>query len=77
MSKNIIIANWKMNLQYDEVKKLTLNIIKGINDNFDDSKIILCVPFIYIKTVQELLKTKENVFVGAQNCNENQATQSY
>ena len=62
-----------MNLQYDEVKKLTLNIIKGIDDNFNDSKIILCVPFIYIKTVQELLQTKENVFVGAQNCNENQA----
>ena len=73
MSKNIIIANWKMNLHYDEVKKLTLNIIKGIDDNFNDSKIILCVPFIYIQTVQELLKTKENVFVGAQNCNENQS----
>ena len=61
-----------MNLHYNEVKKLTSNIIKGIDDNFNDSKIILCVPFIYIKTVQELLKKKENVFVGVQNCNENQ-----
>tara|TARA_B100000131_G_scaffold144535_1_gene140588 strand:- start:11133 stop:11861 length:729 start_codon:yes stop_codon:yes gene_type:complete len=61
-----------MNLHYDEVKKLTSNIIKGIGDNFNNSKIILCVPFIYIKTVQELLKKKENVFVGVQNCNENQ-----
>ena len=72
MSKNIIIANWKMNLQYDEVKKLTSNIIKGIDDNFNETKKILCVPFIYIKTVQKLLNDKENIFVGAQNCNENQ-----
>ena len=72
MSKNIIIANWKMNLQYDEVKKLTSSIIKGIDDNFNKSKKILCVPFIYIKTVQKLLNGKQNVFVGAQNCNENQ-----
>ena len=72
MSKNIIIANWKMNLQYDEVKKLTSNIIKGIDDNFHETKKVLCVPFIYIKTVQKLLNDKENIFVGAQNCNENQ-----
>jgi len=71
MSKNIIIANWKMNLQFEDVKKLTSNFIKGINNNVNESKKILCVPFLYIETVKKLINEKQNIFVGAQNCNEN------
>ena len=71
MSKNIIIANWKMNLQSEEVKKLTSNIIKGIANNINESKKILCVPFLYLETVKKLINETKNVFVGAQNCNEN------
>ena len=71
MTKNLIIANWKMNLQPEEVKKLTTNIIKGITNNITESEKILCVPFLYIETVRKLINETKNIFVGAQNCNEN------
>ena len=71
MTKNLIIANWKMNLQSEEVKKLTTNIIKGITNNITESEKILCVPFLYIETVRKLIIETKNIFVGAQNCNEN------
>ena len=71
MTKNLIIANWKMNLQPEEVKKLTMNIIKGITNNITESEKILCVPFLYIETVRKLINETKNIFVGAQNCNEN------
>ena len=71
MHKKIIVANWKMNLELQDAKKLIANILKKLKkQNPHTTKIILCVPYVYINVVRQMISGIRNVFVGAQNCNE-------
>jgi len=66
--KKLIVANWKMNPESLEKAKKIFNWL----DNyllkqpaiFQNSKIIICPPFIYLG----LLKKKSKIEIGAQNC---------
>ena len=72
MHKKIIVANWKMNLSLHEAKKLVSNILKELKkENPPKTNIILCVPYVYVNVVRQMILGIRNVFIGAQNCNEN------
>ncbi len=67
MRKKIIIANWKMKLNYNEslqlAKKTKLKLLK----NNWRSKVVICPDFLAISSISQILnKTKINL--GAQNC---------
>ncbi len=72
MHKKFIVANWKMNLSLSEAKKLVSNILKELKKkNPPKTNIILCVPYVYINILSQMTSGIRNVFIGAQNSNEN------
>ena len=73
MQKKILIANWKMNLRLHDAKKLVLEILHDLqHNNVPHVKKILCVPYVYIDAIKKITIKEQNVFIGAQNCNDNQ-----
>lgn len=65
--QKIVAGNWKMNKTLQEAEVLVNQIIKSVND-FDDVKKIIIPPFPFISDIKKLIGTKENFFIGAQNC---------
>ncbi len=64
MKKNILIANWKMNLDLDE----SVGLAKYFSENIKDSgvEVVLCPSLNFIDEVGEVLKGK-HVGLGAQD----------
>lgn len=74
MRQKIVAGNWKMNKTLEEGQSLTSEIIHMVEDEVrDDIKIVLCPPFTHLTTVKGMLKGKDRVSLGAQNCNEHAA----
>jgi triosephosphate isomerase len=65
--QKIVAGNWKMNKTLQEAEVLIQQITKSVND-FDDVKKIIIPPFPFISEIKKLIDTKENFFIGAQNC---------
>jgi len=67
MRKSLIAANWKMNLNFEEV----LLFIKSFQDfKFDNNKteVLIAPPFIYLQEVKKMLtKINKKIKVAAQN----------
>jgi triosephosphate isomerase len=71
MSRQKIVAgNWKMNKSLQDAKTLVEMITNQVND-FDEVTKIIIPPFPYLNAVGEQLASKENFFLGAQNCHTN------
>lgn len=61
-----------MNKTLEEGKALASEIINIVSDEVqDDTLIVLNPPFIHLNTIHHLIKDARQVFLGAQNCNEN------
>lgn len=74
MREKIVAGNWKMNCTLDEGKKLTSEIINMVATEVNsDVKVILNPPFIHLTTLKALIGDSEKVYLGAQNCNENES----
>lgn len=71
MRKQIAAANWKMNLTLSEADKLTDELLATDFTLSNDQLVILGVPFPYLININDKIKSKENVFVAAQNCSAN------
>jgi triosephosphate isomerase len=72
MRKNIVAGNWKMNKTLEEGNVLASEIVHMIADEVnDDTIVILNPPFIHLNSIYHLVKDAPQVFLGAQNCNEN------
>ncbi|MGC9048948.1 MAG: triose-phosphate isomerase [Patescibacteria group bacterium] len=70
MKKNIIIANWKMNLGLAQTISLTKDILNGlkkIKKDWSKIDIVLCPSFVYLSEVKKLIM-KSNIELGAQDC---------
>ncbi len=72
MNKKYIIANWKSNLNTEEIKNwirvFGSKYKTGQTDKFSILKIIICPPFIYIPLVKDLIiANKLPIKLGAQN----------
>lgn len=71
MRQKIVAGNWKMNKTLEEGKALASEVINMIEDELrSDVRIVLCPPFIHLTTLSGLVKGKEQISLGAQNCSE-------
>jgi triosephosphate isomerase len=71
MKKSIIIANWKMNLSFQEAKILAKKIIKATKEfsSSYNSEVVICPPFMSLPAVVKFFGPKKNfLFCGAQDC---------
>ena len=74
MRKNIVAGNWKMNCSIPEGKKLTSEVINMVEDEVNnDAEVVLIPPFVHLSWVQQLLESNEQIFLGAQNCHQNES----
>lgn len=64
----IVAGNWKMNKTLGEAKALVEAVLKSMPSN--DVQTVFFPPYPFLETVSRLLKDKNNVSVGAQNCSE-------
>ena len=67
MKNKLIVANWKMNLNFPQMKKLSINIAKEKFKN----KIVLAPSHLYITSVKMYCESNKNIKISAQNINEN------
>ncbi len=74
MRKKIVAGNWKMNKTLQEGISLASEIVNMAKDEvMDDAIMILNPPFIHLENIGKLIKGANNIFLGAQNCNENES----
>lgn len=74
MRKNIVAGNWKMNCTLDEGKKLASEVIHMVEDEVrNDADIILIPPFIHLTGIQNLIGSVSNIYLGAQNCHQEES----
>jgi triosephosphate isomerase len=74
MRKKIVAGNWKMNKTLQEGISLASEIVNMAKDEvMDDAIMILNPPFIHLENIGKLIKGADNIFLGAQNCNENES----
>ncbi len=71
MRKKIVAGNWKMNNTFEEGKALATEIVKRSQSEVNnDAIMVLATPFIHLAEVGAMLKSSKNIFLGAQNCND-------
>src|SRR5690606_18725907 len=66
--KQIVAGNWKMNMDFDEGRDLAISIIRNLGPL--ESTVIFCPPYIHLNYLSVLTKGINNLYLGAQNCNE-------
>ncbi|MDO4551575.1 MAG: triose-phosphate isomerase [Planctomycetia bacterium] len=66
MRRPFIAGNWKMNLNRAEAVTLAEGVAKAV-ENVDYADVAVCVPFVYLDAVSQVLKDSK-VAVGVQNC---------
>ncbi|WP_425389763.1 triose-phosphate isomerase [Ekhidna sp.] len=74
MRKKIVAGNWKMNCTLPEGKKLASEVINMVQDEVNNEvDVVLIPPFIHLTGIQNLIGSTKNIFLGAQNCHQNQS----
>ncbi len=64
--KQIVAGNWKMNMDFDKGRDLTISILKGLGPL--QSQVVICPPYIHLNYLSVLTKGISNLSLGAQNC---------
>jgi len=73
MRKQIVAGNWKMNTSSNEGKKLATEVISMVeNEVRNSAEVILIPPFIHLTEIHSLIGSA-NIFLGAQNCHQNES----
>jgi len=68
MRKQIVAANWKMNLTLSEGAELVNEIFKGLPELSEEQEVVIAPPFIHLAQTAEQLSAMPYVNLGAQNC---------
>ena len=68
MRKKIVAANWKMNLNLEEGKKLVDGIVAGMPTLNEQKEVVIAPPFVHLVQTAGQLQGKANIYLGAQNC---------
>ena len=68
MRKQIVAANWKMNLSWSEAEQLLNDLLSSNYHLTENQKVIISVPAIYISLAVQKVAGKEGVHIAAQNC---------
>lgn len=66
--QRIVAGNWKMNKSYDEGRSLAEEVIDLLQPS--DTLVILAAPFIHLKNLDSITEDVSNLYVGAQNCHQ-------
>ena len=66
MRKNIVAGNWKMNTSFNEAIELANSLTKLENTFDKNTEVIICPPFLYVKSLIDLLDNT-SIKVGTQN----------
>ena len=69
--KKIAAGNWKMNMGYEEGRTLAHKVVDGVVRS--DVTVILGVPFIHLKSMENILGGISNIHVAAQNCHQEES----
>lgn len=67
----VVAGNWKMNMDYEQGRELTLEILDKLNNS--KVLVVLCPPAIHLKNLSNIAYDVSNVRVGAQNCHQAEA----
>jgi len=71
MRQKIVAGNWKMNKSLEEATILASEVKGMVADEVKGNvKVILCTPFPYLITINNLLGKDNHISVSAQNCSE-------
>src|SRR5688500_14072074 len=68
MRKKIVAANWKMNLNLQEGKKLVDGILAGLPALAESRQVVIAPPFVHLVQTAQQLQGKSNISLSAQNC---------
>jgi len=74
MRRSLVVGNWKMNGTLESAELLTKGILAGLGSD-DKADIAVCVPYVYIPAIGELVKGTR-LGLGSQNI-ANQASGAY
>lgn len=74
MRRSLVVGNWKMNGTLESAELLTKGILAGLGSD-DKADIAVCVPYVYIPAIGELVKGT-HLGLGSQNI-ANQAAGAY
>ena len=66
MSKKLVIANWKMNLDYSQARELS----KMMSKNNFKNKLVVAPSNLYLKTVLKICEKNPNIMISSQNVSE-------
>lgn len=70
MRKQIAAANWKMNLTYEQGKKLLDEILNAEIKLANHQQVIFAVPFPYLIMANSKVFEQHHYFAAAQNCSD-------
>lgn len=74
MRQKIVAGNWKMNKTLEEANILASEVTGMVTDEVrGDVKVIFCVPFPYLLTIKNIVGNSSKIFVGAQNCTDQES----
>ncbi len=62
----IVAGNWKMHKTYREGRELALDIVERLTTT--QTMVILCPPFIHLKSISTIINDITHLELGAQNC---------
>src|SRR5215831_12415637 len=68
MRKQIAAANWKMNLTFQQGKKLLEDVLTAKIVLKENHQVVFAVPFPYLLTAKSEIENESNFYVAAQNC---------
>ena len=66
MGKKLVIANWKMNLDYSQARELS----KLISKNNFKNNLVVAPSNLYLKSVLEICENNPQIMVSSQNVSE-------
>lgn len=69
MRKNIVAANWKMNLNLEEGKQLVEGILAGLPALSEQNQVVIAPPYVHLAQTAAQLRGKAYIYLAAQNCN--------
>lgn len=71
MRPKIVVANWKMNKDLHEGRKLAGEIVQQLaRQPQKAAQVVLIPPFIHLEVISKLLQPWPQLYLGAQNCHE-------
>jgi triosephosphate isomerase len=63
----IIVANWKMNPSSAEEARRIVSEIRAKIKGLASLRLVICPPFVYLNEVGDLIKSKKEISLGAQD----------